>query len=176
MNIIIPEERLIEVFATLPERPGMEGDTPLTPKFEFGTQKDLLVYLNDETKLKEYPYPLVFAETPILGIGGETYKDVKGLTIIVAHRSKAGFTPRERLQGTIKYRIRPTVEDVLTALKDSGVTVLTNKEKIAMDVWYNYGSTPEEKEHIATDIWDAIRFKVDVQFTTKCLRPIIYKL
>lgn len=174
MKVIIPEERLAEVFATLPEEDGKTGDQALKPKFEFGTHKDLLRFLNDKTKLNEYAYPLIFLETPIMATGNDQLVNVKNCTLIFAHRSKAELSPRQRLEGTIKYRIRPALENALKALNQSGITRITNKDSFSTEVFYNYGSTPQEKEHTATEIWDAIRLKVDLEINAKCIRPINY--
>ncbi len=179
MSVIIAEEKLDELFNTLPMILGGE-DKDLKPIFEFGTTLDLTAFLNDQSKLEKYPYPLIFMETPVRATGGVNLITLP-LTLILATRTKSHFTPRQRLDRTIGQRLKPLLDNIIFAF-DQGSNTRIIKDRndfnnaYSTEIYYNYGNPKGngETQTEQPDIWDAIKFKCDLEITNNCLLPIKY--
>ena len=153
------------------------ADQDLQPRFEFGTHKDLLRFLNDEARLESYPYPLIYMETPVRHRGN--FEIVSGeIILILATKTRPEFSNRERLDKTIRQRLQPLFANVITALNESSMTRIIkegNNELRTSDyeVFYNYGNEQGTKQKV-TDIWDAIKVKMKIEVNNNCLLPITY--
>lgn len=174
MSVIIPEERLEEAMATLPIMPDIGGGASLKPTFELGAHEDLMRFLQDEARLKSYPYPLVYLETPIESTGGDQLRTFP-CVLVLATKTKSSFTTRERLEKTIKYRLKPLLENVLILLNEAGSIRIINKDNYKTAIFYNYGSN-NNTEHEAPEIWDAIRLTCDLEVNNKCLQTVNYNI
>lgn len=182
MSVIIAEEKIDELFVTLPVIPGGE-DADLKPVFEYGTTEDLTAFLNDQSKLDKYPYPLIFMETPVRATGGVNLITLP-LTLILATRTKSEFTPRQRSERTIGQRLKPLLNNVIYAFDhSSNMRIIKDRNDFnnayTTEIFYNYGgpinySREGDTESAQPDIWDAIRFKCNLEITSNCLLPINY--
>lgn len=158
---IIPEDRLAEIFDTLPAIDG-GNDPDVTPEYDFGTETQLYQFLESKLKEKKYPYPLIWAETPI-ETDGDNERVTFELPLIIVTRTEAKFSNRERLKRTVKQRLIPTLKNIKIALKESGFTTILG-DTYKKSVFYNYGSQ-DETSHQSAEIWDAIKIKMQIAMT-----------
>ena len=170
--MIIVEERLKELFATLPKI--TVGQSSFAVSFDFGSHKDLLRFMNSQRKFQGgVSYPLIWLETPI---EREVMRDgrinLSGLTLILATLSNSQQSNNERLENTFKPTLIPLQKLVLESLLKSGFTQIINDGQRSETNYYNYGVN--ESEHEATDIWDVIKIELDLIMDSKCLRCINY--
>lgn len=160
--MIIVEERLRELFETLP--PIIKGDKSYKSAFNFGSHEDLLNYLS---KRGSDTYPLIWLETPITKNGKENRITID-LKLIIAINSNANTSNSERLNISFKPSLIPLYKNILKSLKQSGFTKIIEAQKNKRTDFYNYGvkeKNSKEKKHIATDIWDAIKFECELELT-----------
>jgi len=168
--MIIVEERLKELFNTLPDITVGQNSYPVS--FDFGSHKDLLRYMNSEQKFQGgVSYPLIWLETPFdreVKRNGEV--NISGLTLILATLSDSEQSNSTRLEVAFKTTLIPLSELVLEALRKSGFTQIINDGQRTETNFYNYGV--DETEHQTTDIWDVIKIELDLIMDSKCLRCI----
>ena len=170
--MIIVEERLKELFATLPNI--NVGSKSYAVNFDFGSHKDLLRYMNSQRKFQGgVSYPLIWLETPI---EREVLRNgnikLSGLNIILATLSDANQSNTQRLEVAFKTTLIPLQKYVIESLLKSGFTQIINDGQRSETNYYNYGVN--ESEHEATDIWDVIKIELDLIMDSKCLRCINY--
>lgn len=170
--MIIVEERLKELFATLPKI--TVGSTSYAVNFDFGSHKDLLRFMNSERKLKGgVSYPIIWLETPIeRDVMRDGRINLSGLTLILATLSNSEQSNSTRLELAFKTVLLPLQELVLKSLKRSGFTQIINDGQRKETNFYNYGVN--EDEHQTTDIWDVIKIELDLIMDGKCLQCINY--
>lgn len=169
--MIIVEDRLKELFATLPP---IIGDNTMSylPVYDFGTQEDLIRLLNDFNKQAVKKYPMIWLETPVKQVG-ESSPVFVDLKLILATQSNSQLSNRERLEETFKKTLFPLLENVKKSFRMSGFTRTMNPEKNIETKYYNFTDI-ETKIGRGTDIWDAIKFESEVRFTDCQLRNINY--
>ena len=170
--MIIVEDRLKELFATLPDITVGQNSYPVS--FDDGSHKDLLRFMNSERKFKGgVEYPLIWLETPFEedeARNGEI--TLSGLTLILSTLSNAQMSNSERREVTFKPTLIPLSKLVLKSLRNSGFTQIINDGNIKRTKFYNYGV--DETESQTTDIWDVIKIELDIIMDSKCLRCINY--
>lgn len=147
--------------------PNVVTDNSNKINYTFGTELQILNYLKQKKEEQKTPYPLIIIETPIEVTEVLDTLEVSNLTIIIATLTKSSLSNVERLNTTFEQVIFVVKEYLITALKKSGKTELTNNE-IKQTLYFNY----EEAEHTATDVWDAIKLKIDLRIKNKCLQKI----
>ena len=170
--MIIVEERLKELFATLP--PITVGQNSYPVSFDFGSHKDLLRFMNSERKFQGgVSYPLIWLETPF---EREVLRDGKivlnGLTLVLATLSNSEQSNTERLELAFKTTLIPLQELLLESLLKSGFTQIINDGKRNETNFYNYGV--DETESFTDDVWDVITIELDLIMDNKCLQCINY--
>lgn len=169
---IVVEDRLKELFATLPPIIGDSG-AEFKPVYDYGTQEDLLRLIRDLNKQQGVTkYPMIWLETPIKQTGDEIpiYVDLK---LILATQSNATLSNRERLEETFKKTLFPLLDNVKKSLRLSGFSRIMNPDNNVETKYYNFTEI-EQKIGKATDIWDVIKFECEVRFTDCPLRNINY--
>lgn len=173
--MIIIEDRLQELFETLPTIPSGDPDQPTAqPQFGFGTEKQLLVFLQDFEKQSVYPYPILWYETPRRSTGPKQIRTVSGATFIIATPTKEGWSNKQRLKSTVAQRIEPVAELMFKALRKSGFTrIIGQNTSYEDELFLNYGN-PDQSENKVPYIWDAMRITLDLEVTDKCLRTFNY--
>ena len=170
--MIIVEERLRELFATLPAI--TVGQSSYAVSFDFGSHKDLLRFMNSERKFKGgVSYPLIWLETPFeRDIMRDDKINLNGLTLILATLSDAEQSNTTRLELAFKTTLIPLSQLVLESLLKSGFTQIVNDGQRKETNFYNYGV--DETESQTTDIWDVIKIELDLLMDSQCLRCINY--
>jgi hypothetical protein len=170
---IIAEERFIELFDTLPI---MEIDnSDYKAQYDFGSQEDLLKYLNLKHKEGGKIYPLIWLEAPITLEGNKRKKSV--FKFVLATLSNTELSNRERLEVTIKPTLVPLKENMLKAFKQSGFTRILNHDREKQGIYYNFGTKnigKKEQVSQASDIWDAIKFEIELELNDCKLKNINY--
>ena len=178
--MIIPEERLDELFATLPVISYKGKD--LKPVFNFGTRTDLNAFLADKRREAQFKkadlYPVVWLETPFTDTGSDV-RITFPLVLILATLTNTDITNKDRLNDTFKLQLIPLFDNIKTALKSSGFTqVLTppnrkSDEAFNITRYYNYG-VKDDKQHPTSEIWDAMKIGCDLAMTDQCQREFNY--
>ena len=170
--MIIVEERLKELFATLPDITVGQNSYPVS--FDFGSHKDLLRFMNSKRKFEGgVQYPLIWLETPFeRDIMRNGQVNLSGLTLILATLSNSQQSNSARLENTFKPTLIPLSKLVLESLRKGGFTQIINDGQRKETNFYNYGVNEEESQ--TTDIWDVIKIELDVIMDSKCLQCINY--
>jgi len=165
--MIIVEERLGELFATLPKI--VVESSSYNVSYGFGSHKDLLRFMNSERKFKGgVEYPLIWLETPIeRDIARDGRSELTGMSLILATLSDAKLSNLERLEVTFKPTLIPLYNSVLKQMKYSGFIQLVNNGEQKVTTFYNYGVN--EKETEATDIWDVLKIEMDIIMSGECM-------
>lgn len=180
--MIIPEERLDELFATLPAM--SIGGESFTPYYDFGTQPDLYKFLN--LKRKEVNtsgsgniYPIIWMPTEGLTLQGDHDKRIRfRLSLVLATLTTSEQTNKDRIDLAFKTVLHPLWSNIERALKYSGFTKLIRtgnnvQDEVLFQRYFNY-STDNDENHDTTDIWDALRVETELEMTSGCLRSITY--
>ncbi len=168
--MIIVEERLKELFNTLPDITVGQNSYPVS--FDFGSHKDLLRFMNSQRKFQGgVSYPLIWLETPFeRDILRDGKINLSGLTLILATLSDSEQSNSTRLEVAFKTTLIPLSELVIEALKKSGFTQIINDGQRKETNFYNYGVNEEENQ--TTDIWDVIKIELDLIMDSRCLQCI----
>lgn len=164
---MIVEERFISLFDTLPVQTVDGSD--YKPFFGFGSQRDLLLYLNHKSKEGGKRYPLVWLQTPFQTTGDKRLE--MKLKLVLATLSDSGMSNVERLQVTFVPTLYPLLENVKKALNHSGFTRILNAERNVRANFFKYGFNGENE---VTDIWDAIKFECELEMVDCPQRTIHY--
>jgi hypothetical protein len=158
--MIIVEYRLDEVFNTLPVI--INKGKEFKPVYNFGTHEDLLVFLIDKQRQNKTPYPLIWFETEKPGTG---YDEIEmNVKLILAVQSLPNISNKDRVLHYIKPILEPVYENVLKALRLSGITSILNEENIVTTLYYNY---TDAKLTEAISVWDAIKVELTITVNEK---------
>ena len=170
--MIIVEDRLRELFATLPAITVGQSSYPVT--FDFGSHRDLLRFMNSERKFQGgVSYPLIWLETPFeREVMRNGQVNISNLTLVLATLSDSEQSNTERLEVAFKTTLIPLSQLVLESLLKSGFTQIINDGQRKETNFYNYGV--DETESQTTDIWDVIKIELDLIMDSKCLQCINY--
>ena len=158
------ENRLIEVFGTIPNIQDMDGKS-LSSKYDFGTEADCIRFISVNKKAKD-KYPLNWLETPI-NLKGKGPLFNTRLKFILATPTITDLENRTRITSSFDYVLDPLYNYVITALQQCGFISFKNQENNSFARHYNY-CTVEDNESGFPDIWDAIVFSRDVQIDSSC--------
>ena len=124
---MIPEERFVELFDTLPIM--TIGGSDYKPQFDFGTEIDLNNFLNQKRKEKSNPYPLVWLQTPFRGVEFRDGRmELRNLNFVLATLSSASKSNKERLSVTFGTTLEPLLEYFKIALNQSGFTEIIRND------------------------------------------------
>lgn len=164
--MILAEDRLKELFNTLPELQGSEE--MFKPSYGFGSRSECIRFLDSKKGLKHYP--LVWLETPFETEGPDHRIDFR-MRLILAELSNSEMSNEERLEITFKPMLLPLYDNVIKALDKSGFTKILNRDKMKRTNHFNFGLNDEAA---VTEIWDAIKFECTVQMTDCPINEIIY--
>ncbi|BFP39497.1 hypothetical protein FGF1_03420 [Flavobacteriaceae bacterium GF1] len=155
---MIVEERLIPIFDTLPAQ--TIGGSDYIPHFDFGSHRDLLLYLNHKSKKGGKRYPLTWLQTPFK-VTGDKRLEVR-LKLVLATLSNGEMSNRERLEVTFKPTLYPLLINVKKALNRSGFTRILDADRNVQTNFFKYGFNGQNE---VTDIWDAIKFECLLEMT-----------
>lgn len=168
----IPEKRFVELFDTLPSMAISGYD--FKPMFDFGSEVDLNRFLDSKRKEGGNTYPLVWLQTPFRTKefqGGRM--ELYNLNLVLATLSSAEKSNRERLDITFGATLIPLLDNVKTALSQSGFTTIIRNVEFDRTNHFNFG---QNGEATFTDIWDAIQIGIDISMTDNCLQEINYNI
>lgn len=168
METIIVEDRLIELFDTLPVIVN-EGKN-FKPVFDFGTHEDLLRFLKSKQKEGVTPYPLIWLETGF-DVVGEDHEKTVSIKLILAVNTDSIMSNRERLEVTIKLILIPLQERIFKALRRSSITDILDDRKNKTSIRFNLSENDISQ---ATEIWDAIILQSEVTINNQFLKTINY--
>lgn len=175
MSTILVESRLKELFQTLPNVTDIDS-VGHKPKFDFGTEEDLFVFINDNDDAGTNTYPLVWVQTPFTTDGKEPRLNCK-LKLIIAVNSNSTLTNTERLEISFETILVPLLENIIRAFNRCGFIVMRNRDKEKRTNFFNYGVKQKGEDGTVsqtTDIWDAIRFECEIEINDCPLREINY--
>lgn len=173
--MILVESRLKELFPTLPNITDIDS-VEHKPKFDFGTEEDLIVFINDNRDGNINTYPLIWVQTPFQTESKEPRLNCK-LKLILAVNSNSTLTNAERLEISFKPILVPLFENVIKSFNRCGFITLRNRDKEKRTNFFNYGvKETGEKNTVSqtTDIWDAIKFECEIEMSDCPLREINY--
>ena len=167
--MIIVEDRLTELFATLPNITD-SASISHSIKFDFGSEEDCILFLNSNRKIINVgSYPLAWLQTPFIS-KGEDKKDFD-LKLIIANLSDAQSSNIDRLEYSFKAVLYPVLENVMKGLKVSGFTKILEPDTMKISNHFNYGVDGKNPK---TDIWDAIKFECKIQMNSCSIRNFNY--
>lgn len=166
MSDIIVENRLREVFNFINPVP-VNGNN-FDVHFDFGTLKDLNVFLTD--RKRNQPFPLIWLQTPYESTEGVKDVTISDMKLVVAVPTTQALTPRERIDKTFESKILPVVKDVKRVIRLANT--MHNDQNYKTSKYFNYGENNEVK---AIDNWDAITLTFDLMVNDTFLRPIVNK-
>ena len=165
--MIIPEEILDNIFATLPKI--TIGSKEHQCYFDYGTLEELILLLNRKETKKESRYPLVWLLTEFKetgNINNHNKKTIIDLKLVLATFSNEAYTSKESLELTFKPILFPLLQNIVKALDQSGRTKrLKNVETIRYKLYKKELKEIAEKQFkiILQDTWDAIRFECTLE-------------
>ena len=159
--MIVVEKRLGEIFETLP--PIVSNDVEFYPYYDFGTEKDLNIFLKERRQQDESYYPIIWLETPI-DVFGEKRVNFD-LKLILAERTSTPHPSNsERVDEFFIKTLNPLFNNVIKGLRTSGFTKITGE--IKRTNYFNYLQN--------TDVWDAIKLESKLEMTNCNLKKIYY--
>jgi len=164
--MIVIEDRVKELVATMPS---IEIDNVSFPMvFDFGLAEDLDLFLKQEVK----KYPLVWLETSFEEKHNSDKSEAQASLSfkIATYGFDSTLLNNVRLNSTFKDVLFPVLENLRKALERANITLLQSRE-FEITKFYNYGSDKAQEQ---SEIWDAIKFDVDVKFNNDCLKPFSY--
>jgi len=166
-EMIIVEERLEEMFNTLPMIQTSNGD--FQPIFMYGDQKELNAFLKTSIG-SDKPYPLIWLVYPYEENHTRTHVDIQRLSLILAVETNNAMLNPERMENTFKTVLVPLWNNIRHLFNASG-TIDVNQEYDIIK-FPNYGETDTESESI--DVWDALKVTFKCKINNYCLKQIIY--
>ena len=109
-------------------------------------------------------YPLIWLETPVEFKSNNIFVESE-ITLVVATISNSALTNRERTDITFATTLDPLIDNIISAVNAYKGTTL-DKNTIVTKKYFKFDSDESNK---ATDIWDAIKLKFDMNFNKDCL-------
>lgn len=140
------------------------GGGEYTPEFMYGTELDMLVWLNQKRKERNGIYPLIWIETPFT-LRGKPFAEGE-VNILLATLTTSNLSNIERTHLTFETTLDPLLEVVRNAINGYGGINFINPDEEAFTKYFNY-NTNEDVD--APDIWDAIKFKCTLSFNLNCI-------
>lgn len=168
--MIVVEERLQELFATLP--PVLipdANDNPVNHSifFDWGKIVDLNILIKQEDV-----YPLLWLETGFDEIHNSQKSEVS-VTLsfkIATSGLNSSLLNQQRLLSTFKLVLFPTLENIRKAFERSNIIVLENQDW-EVTKFYNWS---DDQNLETSQVWDALRFDVSLVINNDCLKPFSY--
>jgi len=151
---------LADIFDSIP--PIDMGGREYKLKFQYGSHEDLMKFLELNRRMNSNAYPLVWLTTPY-----EVSRDRRGngsapTNLIIANLSSQDMLNVDRMATSFKLVLFPILDEILYTLKKSKATKYSD---YSTTYFFNY--SPSSKE--ASDIWDAIKLSLDIEFNPNCL-------
>lgn len=156
---------LTEILDNLPNTVDINGKS-FKPKFDYGTQADLLKYLSLKKKgrRKTNTYPLVWLQTGFAMVRKGNI-ETGTLNFILATISSRDISNRDRTKQSFLQILDPLVLSVEKAINANYGTRISRNGQVTTK-YFNYENDLEKG---ATDIWDAIAFEVEFTINLDCI-------
>jgi len=165
-KMIVVEERLQEMFNTLPVIQTVDGD--FKPIFMYGDQKELNTFLKANTNA-EKPYPLIWLVYPYEEKHTRTNVEISNISLILAVETNIEMFNPERMESTFKAVLIPLWDNIRELFNASNTIAVSQEYDIIK--FPNYG---EEDTSESTDIWDALKITFECEINNYCLNEILY--
>jgi len=162
--MIVEETLLRTVFSQLP--PYTAADTKSYQiRYEWGSQKDLLLFIQKQTGNK---YPLVWLEEGESEQSDTMHKSTKQARLFLAKNSE-NKTARNPTVWDSEFVdcLNPLLKNVITALRKSGVTTIDESRMWKVKRRANFTEVSNEDLAKAMDIWNVIVLDIFIIFTEK---------
>lgn len=156
---------LSEILDDLPVITDINGND-FKPVFDYGTQADLLKFLSLKKKSKSTGnvYPLVWLQTPV-SFAKENEIEVANVNFVLATISDRNISNRTRTTNSFVQILDPLQASVEKAINVHEGTRVSRYNQDIMK-YFNYENDLEKG---ATDIWDAISFRVNLEINLDCI-------
>jgi len=165
--MIVLEERLAEIFDTLPDIVNADGS--FKPAFGYGDDLELSQFL--KAKINQAVHPLVW-----LVYGNEEKHDrnnkfliSQSTTFIIAAKNIIPMLNEQRMKKTYSNILNPMLKNVKTALMSSGITQVM---PIGDNVFFSVVKVPNYTKSI--HIWDAIKLTCSIKVNACTFTQINY--
>jgi len=168
--MIVVEQRLQELFATLPDvliPNAQDVDVAHKISFDWGKTEDLNVWIKQEDV-----YPLLWLETGFEEIHNSQKNEVDvSLSFKIATSGlNSSLLNQQRITSTFALVLFPTLENIRKAFERSNITVL-EEQNWNITKFYNWS---DEENLETSQIWDALRFDVELKINSDCLKAFSY--
>lgn len=165
--MIVPEEILKEIFSQLPILQ-KQNNKPHT--YGWGNQNALNLFLVTRGTLNKYPIIWLIESENIVDMYAHNL--TRNIRLVIANVSTKTTNTNELIWNTdFKDLLNPFFENVLTALKKSGVTTILGDYKVQRFANYtdDYFKSQglEKSKTFAIDPWNAIVFDAKIRFEEK---------
>ena len=162
--MIVTESILQEIFAQLPKYID-SNNSEFQPKFEWGDQADLLLFLKTISGNK---YPLVWLVNGDQSVDNVSKRVTRKCKFIIAKDSRnvTNRNPTVWINDFTKC-LNPLLKNIITALEASGATAISGDYVERREANYT-----EENLMKATDFWNVIVLDVTVIFKDRCVNKI----
>lgn len=168
---IIVEKRLAEIFEYMPSMKMNEADTTsYDVTFGYGSAKELNAFLKSKENESVHPYPLIWLLYPLVEKHNKTEVILERANFILAVNNKAVMLNEQRINETYTKVLMPLYDNMRKCLKRANISNLN--EELELTKFPNYGSTPNQEEHVTTDVWDALKVVLNVRINNVCLKAI----
>lgn len=161
--MIVPEERLNEVFSQLP---AILGDSPV---YSWGNEQHLDRWVKQKTTVGENTYPLIYQISKSEDHSrAEKTVQVSWEAVIATQNPNVNLFNDERWTLSFKNVLNPLVDYMLEGFDYAGFILVD--DKFSIERYGNYG----ENENFTIDIWDAIYFRATLLIHNDCVGTITF--
>lgn len=169
-SMIVIEDRLTEMFDYLPEMKNA-NDVLFKPTFMYGTQKQLLDFLRQNSKGTS-KYPLIWLVYPYEEKHCRSEVEFKNLTLVLAVETNSKMLNSQRMKETYAKVLIPLFDNIKKCFNKANIS--NSSDEYFVTKFPNYSHKEDEVENEATYIWDALRVTFDGKLNSNCLKPIIF--
>jgi|KBSMisStaDraftv2_1062788.scaffolds.fasta_scaffold627483_1 hypothetical protein len=169
-SMIIIENRLAEMFFYLPEMKN-SADVAFKPTFMYGTQKQLLDFLRQNSSGKSV-YPIIWLVYPYVETHTRSNVSFKKLTLVLAVETNSSMLNSQRMKETYEKVLIPLYDNIKHCFNSANISNSSDVYEVVK--FPNYSESEKETENEATYIWDALKVSFDGTLNSNCLNPIYF--
>lgn len=133
------------------------------PTFMYGSETDMILWLNSKRKEGGSIYPLIWIQTPFALRGSPMAQS--NISIILATLTTSSLSNTERTEKTFQLVLDPLLKLIRRGLNSYGSTRLIEINEESITKYFNYNT---EQKGQSSDIWDAILFECTIEFNINC--------
>lgn len=140
------------------------GEIEYKPQFMYGSNTDMLIFLNHKKQQGGDLYPLIWIETPMsVDYENEVFANAD-VNVIIATLTKRDLSNIQRMEITFNSVLLPVAEMALESLESQDGIYHIEDEK-TVTKYFNYDTNDE---NVSSDIWDVIRMQIKLKFNINC--------